>query len=64
MHILFIGYGKTSQRLAKQLYLQGHQISTISLTEKTDPYAQHHVQDVRFAMGIFGRHDWIRTNII
>lgn len=46
MHILFIGYGKTSQRLAKQLYLQGHQISTISLTEKTDPYAQHHVQDV------------------
>ena len=46
MHILFIGYGKTSQRLAKQLSVQGHQISTISLTPKTDPYGKHHVQDV------------------
>ncbi|EOR10072.1 hypothetical protein F896_00192 [Acinetobacter genomosp. 15BJ] len=30
MHILFIGYGKTSQRVAKHLFEQGHHISTIS----------------------------------
>lgn len=46
MHILFIGYGKTSQRLAKQLFQQGHQISTISLSAKSDLYAKHHIQDV------------------
>lgn len=45
MHILFIGYGKTSQRVAKHLFEQGHHISTISRTEKTDHYATHHIQD-------------------
>ncbi len=34
MHILFIGYGKTSQRVAKQLFETGHQITTISRSEK------------------------------
>lgn len=46
MHIVFIGYGKTSQRVAKQLFAQGHQISTISRSPKTDAFAQHYVQDV------------------
>ncbi|MFW2047295.1 SDR family NAD(P)-dependent oxidoreductase, partial [Acinetobacter variabilis] len=30
MHILFIGYGKTSERVTKHLFVQGHQIRTIS----------------------------------
>ena len=46
MHILFIGYGKTSQRAAKQLFAQGHQITTISRSPKTDAYANHLIQDV------------------
>ena len=46
MHILFIGYGKTSQSVAKQLFQQQQQISTISLSKKTDPWAQHDQQDV------------------
>ena len=46
MHILFIGYGKTSQRVAKQLFELDHQITTISLTTKTDRYANHLIQDV------------------
>lgn len=46
MHILFIGYGKTSQRVAKQLFEQGHQISTISQSPKTDVWAHHLIQDV------------------
>ncbi|EHU2953197.1 NAD(P)H-binding protein [Acinetobacter baumannii] len=46
MHILFIGYGKTSQRVAKQLFEKGHQITTISRSEKTDPYGTHLVQDI------------------
>jgi nucleoside-diphosphate-sugar epimerase len=46
MHILFVGYGKTSQKLAKPLFEQGHQITTISLSPKTDPYATHLTQDV------------------
>ena len=46
MHILFIGYGKTSWRVAKQLFEQGHQITTISQSPKTDEYATHLVQDV------------------
>ena len=46
MHILFIGYGKTSQRVAKHLFEQGHQISTISQSQKTDTYATHHLQDM------------------
>lgn len=47
MHILFIGYGKTSQRVAKHLFEQGHHISTISRSVKTDDYATHHIQDVQ-----------------
>lgn len=46
MHILFIGYGKTSQRVAKLLFEQGHQITTISQSPKTDKYANHLIQDV------------------
>ena len=46
MHILFIGYGKTSQRVAKQLFELGHQLTTISRTPKTDLYAHHLIQDV------------------
>ena len=46
MHILFIGYGKTSRRVAKQLFEQGHQISTISQSPKTDSFATHLIQDV------------------
>ncbi|NIE96660.1 NAD-dependent epimerase/dehydratase family protein [Acinetobacter sp. C26M] len=46
MHILFIGYGKTSQRVAKHLFEQGHHISTISRSEKTDCYATHYIQDI------------------
>lgn len=46
MHILFIGYGKTSTRVAKQLFQQGHQITTISQSPKTDVYANHLIQDV------------------
>lgn len=47
MHILFIGYGKTSQRAAKLLFEQGHQITTISQSPKTDVYANHLIQDVQ-----------------
>ena len=46
MHILFIGYGKTSQRVAKQLFQQDHQITTVSLTPKDDAFAQHLQQDI------------------
>jgi nucleoside-diphosphate-sugar epimerase len=46
MHILFIGYGKTSQRAAKLLFEQGHQITTISRSPKTDGYANHLIQEV------------------
>ncbi|TCB41530.1 NAD-dependent epimerase/dehydratase family protein [Acinetobacter terrestris] len=46
MHILFIGYGKTSRRVAKQLFEQGHQITTISQSLKTDEFATHLIQDV------------------
>ena len=46
MHILLIGYGKTSQGIAKQLFEQGHQITTISRSPKTDAYATHDMQDV------------------
>ncbi|SDC24245.1 NAD(P)H-binding protein [Acinetobacter boissieri] len=44
MHILFIGYGKTSQRVAKHLFAQGHQITALSRTKKTD--ISHLCQDV------------------
>ena len=46
MHILFIGYGKTSQRVAKQLFEQHHQITTVSRSPKEDDFAQHLIQDV------------------
>ncbi|WP_180115982.1 NAD-dependent epimerase/dehydratase family protein [Acinetobacter sp. YH12140] len=46
MHILFIGYGKTSQRVAKQLFQQGHQITTVSRSVKEDDFAEHLIQDV------------------
>jgi pyrroline-5-carboxylate reductase len=51
MHILFIGYGKTSQRIAQFLFEQNsnqqrHQITTISRSPKTDVYANHLIQDV------------------
>lgn len=46
MHILFIGYGKTSKRVAKQLFMHKHQITTISKTLKSDDFAQHLTQDV------------------
>ena len=46
MHILFIGYGKTSRRVAKQLFEQGHQITTISRSPKTYEFATHLIQDV------------------
>ena len=46
MHILFIGYGKTSQRVAKQLFELGYQVTTISRSPKTDLYANHLIQDI------------------
>ena len=46
MHILFIGYGKTSRRIAKQLFQQGHQITTVSRSTKDDDFAQHLIQNV------------------
>ena len=46
MHILFIGYGKTSSRVAKQLFQQNHQITTVSRSPKTDDFAQHLTQDI------------------
>ncbi|MCL6232335.1 NAD-dependent epimerase/dehydratase family protein [Acinetobacter amyesii] len=46
MHILFIGYGKTSQRVAKQLFQQGHQITTVSRSAKEDDFAEHLIQDI------------------
>ena len=46
MHILFIGFGKTSARIAKQLFEQGHQISTISRSPKAADTANHLIQDV------------------
>lgn len=46
MHILFVGYGKTSQRVATSLFQQQHQITTISRSAKTDDFATHLIQDV------------------
>lgn len=46
MHILFIGYGKTSRRIAKPLFQQGHQITTISRSAKQEDFGQHLQQDV------------------
>lgn len=47
MHILFIGYGKTSQRVAKQLFQQDHQITTVSRSPKEDDFADHLIQDIQ-----------------
>lgn len=47
MHILFIGYGQTSQRVARRLSQTQHHISTISQTAKIDCYATHLTQDVQ-----------------
>lgn len=46
MHILFIGYGKTSQRVAKQIFEQDHQITTVSRSPKAEDFAQHLMQDI------------------
>lgn len=46
MHILFVGYGKTAQRVAPSLFQQQHQITTISRSPKTDDFATHLIQDV------------------
>lgn len=46
MHILFIGYGKTSQRVAKQLFMRGHQISAVSRHPKPADCADHMTQDI------------------
>ncbi len=46
MHILFMGYGKTSSRVAKQLFQQNHQITTVSRSPKVDDFAQHLTQDI------------------
>ena len=60
MHILFIGYGKTSRHIAKQLFEQGHQISTISRSAKTDAFATHHIQDVhQLDLSGFAPIDWV-----
>jgi nucleoside-diphosphate-sugar epimerase len=60
MHILFIGYGKTSRRVAKQLFEQGHQISTISQSPKTDSFATHLIQDVhQLDLSCFKPIDWV-----
>ncbi|RZG79251.1 NAD-dependent epimerase/dehydratase family protein [Acinetobacter sp. WCHAc060033] len=47
MHILFVGYGKTSQRVAKQLFQQDHQITTVSRSPKEDDFAEHLIQDIQ-----------------
>lgn len=46
MHILFIGYGKTSQRIAKHLFAQGHQITAVSRHSKPNDFVTHLTQDV------------------
>lgn len=46
MHILFVGYGKTSQAVAKQLLRLGHHVSTISRSPKPPDGAFHLVQDI------------------
>lgn len=47
MHILFIGYGKTSQRVAEQLFQQDHQITTVSRSPKEDDFVDHLIQDIQ-----------------
>ncbi len=46
MHILFVGYGKTSQRVAQYLFGAEHQISTISRSPKPADGANHLIQDI------------------
>jgi 3-hydroxyisobutyrate dehydrogenase-like beta-hydroxyacid dehydrogenase len=65
MHILFTGYGKTSRRVAKQLFEQGHQISTISQSPKTDSFATHLIQDVhQLDLTAVAPIDWVYLNCI
>lgn len=46
MRILFIGYGKTSRHVAKQLFAQGHEIVAVSRSSVTDSHIQHLQQDI------------------
>lgn len=46
MHILMVGYGKTSKRLAHYLLAQGHHLSTISRQPKSEDGAVHFYQDI------------------
>lgn len=46
MHVLFMGYGQTSQRVAETLFQQQHQITTISRSTKRADGATHLIQDV------------------
>lgn len=46
MHIVFIGYGKTSERVAQHLF-KDHQISSVSLSAKHDGLTTHSIQDVQ-----------------
>ncbi|MEB3754680.1 NAD-dependent epimerase/dehydratase family protein [Acinetobacter sp. MD2(2019)] len=60
MNILFIGYGKTSQRVAKQLFADGHQIYTMSRSVKIDPFAQHDIQDLQHLdLSHYPAIDWV-----
>jgi nucleoside-diphosphate-sugar epimerase len=46
MRILFIGYGKTSRLIAKQLFAQGRQIVAVSRSTHLDSQIQHLQQDI------------------
>lgn len=60
MHILFVGYGKTAQRLSKLLAAHGHHLSTISRHPKSDGLATHHVQDIHaLDLSAMAPIDWV-----
>ncbi|MEB3768129.1 NAD-dependent epimerase/dehydratase family protein [Acinetobacter sp. MD2] len=60
MNILFIGYGKTSQRVAKQLFADGHRIYTMSRSVKTDHFATHDIQDLQaLDLSAYPLIDWV-----
>ena len=46
MRILFIGYGKTSRLIAKQLFAKGRQIVAVSRSTHLDSQIQHLQQDI------------------
>lgn len=46
MRILFIGYGKTSRHVAKQLFADGHEIVAVSRSSVTDSSIQHLQQNI------------------